>query len=185
MRKYAIGLIIGTVSFLTGFVLLYKRSRSLRKFISYLAIKAPIFGQVIKLNNLSRIASTLSQMLNNHVPLQECLATTYETVNNRIYKDILVQAQKNVNAGDYMSQAFEGHYAVEVVFTRMVSVGERTGDLGQMLENLSGFYDEDSDIKIERLKKSLEPILLLFIFVLIVVMLLAIMMPSLSFAQQI
>ena len=145
----------------------------------------PILGQVVILNNLSRIAATLSQMLNNHVPLQECLATTYDTLNNRIYKDILVQAQKNVNNGDYMSAAFEGHYAVEVVFTRMVSVGERTGDLGQMLKNLSNFYNEDSEIKIERLKKSLEPILLLFIFTLIVVMLLAVMMPSLSFAQQI
>ena len=84
-----------------------------------------------------------------------------------------------------MSAAFENHYAVEVVFVRMVSVGERTGDLGTMLNNLSEFYNEDSDIKIERLKKSLEPILLVFIFSLIVVMLMAVMLPSLSFASQI
>jgi type II secretory pathway component PulF len=66
----------------------------------------------------------------------------------------------------------------------MISVGERTGELGQMLENLSNFYDEDSEVKLDRLKKSLEPILLIFIFGLIVVMLLAIMLPSLQFTEQ-
>lgn len=185
MREYALIIILVLGAFFAIMTMLVRTNKQVRKFLSYLAIKMPVLGQVVVLNNLSRIAATLSQMLNNHVPLQESLATTFDTVNNRIYKDLIVQAQKNVNAGDYMSEAFEGHYAVEVVFTRMISVGERTGDLGQMLKNLSDFYDEDSEVKIDRLKKSLEPILLIFIFSLIVVMLLAIMMPSLSFAQQI
>lgn len=167
------------------FIMLRKRVVKFQVFLSYLAIKAPVFGPVVKMNNLSRIASTLSQMLNNHVALQDSLATTYETINNRIYKDLIIQAQRNVNAGDYMSKAFDGHYAVEVVFSRMVSVGERTGDLGKMLKNLSDFYDEDSDVKIERLKKGIEPILLIFIFGLILMMLLAVMLPSLSFTQQV
>ena len=181
----AILLILGAIAFVAMLIALYRRSRGFQRFVSYIAIRMPVLGQVVVLNNLSRIAATLSQMLNNHIPLQECLATTYETVGNRIYRELIVQAQKNVTSGDYMSAAFENHYAVEVVFVRMVSVGERTGDLGTMLNNLSEFYNEDSDIKIERLKKSLEPILLIFIFSLIVVMLMAVMLPSLSFASQI
>ena len=148
-------------------------------------IRFPILGQIGKLNNLSRIAATLSQMLNNHVPLQECLVATYDTLSNRIYKDLIVEAQKNVNAGDYMSKAFEHHYGVEVVFTRMISVGERTGDLGNMLKNLSTFYDEDSTVKIDRVRKLIEPVLLIFIFGIVITMLLAIMLPSLSFTSQI
>lgn len=181
----AVFLVLGTLLYIILIVFAYKKSRGFQKFVSYMAIRMPILGQVVILNNLSRIAATLSQMLNNHIPLQECLATTYDTLGNKIYQDLIVQAQKNVNNGDYMSAAFEQHYAVEVVFVRMVSVGERTGDLGTMLNNLSEFYNEDSDIKIERLKKSLEPILLIFIFSLIVVMLMAVMLPSLSFASQI
>ena len=178
-------LLFGGASFITLFILSKKRFVKFQIFLSYIAIKMPIIGSVVQMNNLSRIASTLSQMLNNHVALQDSLATTYDTINNRIYKDLIVQAQKNVNNGDYMSLAFEGHYAVEVVFSRMVSVGERTGDLGKMLKNLSAFYDEDSDVKIERLKKGLEPILLIFIFTLVVIMLLAVMLPSLSFTEQV
>ena len=178
-------LIVATIGFIALLIFSYRRSKGFQRFVSYIAIRMPILGQVVVLNNLSRIAATLSQMLNNHIPLQECLATTYDTIGNRIYRELIVQAQKNVNSGDYMSAAFENHYAVEVVFVRMVSVGERTGDLGTMLNNLSEFYNEDSDIKIERLKKSLEPILLVFIFSLIVVMLMAVMLPSLSFASQI
>lgn len=178
-------ILLAIALFIFVFMVLKKRVVKFQVFLSWMAIKMPVLGSVVKMNNLSRIASTLSQMLNNHVALQDSLATTYETLNNRIYKDLVIQAQKNVNAGDYMSAAFEGHYAVEVVFSRMVSVGERTGDLGQMLSNLSAFYDEDSDVKIERLKKGIEPILLIFIFGLITIMLLAVMLPSLSFTQQV
>ncbi len=184
IKNNILGITIGIIALITGFIVAHKKSKTFQKFVSYLAIKMPIFGKVVVLNNLSRIAATLSQMLNNHVPLQESLATTYDVLSNRIYKDLIIQAQKNVNAGEYMSHAFEGHYGVEVVFTRMISVGERTGELGQMLKNLSTFYDEDSEIKIDRLKKAIEPVLLIFIFALITVMMLAVMLPSLSFTQQ-
>ena len=178
-------IVVGIPSLIYLYKFLKKRFEKFQIFISYLAIKAPIIGEISKLNNLSRIASTLAQMLNNHVPLQDSLATTYDTLKNKIYRDLIVQAQKNVNAGEYMSQAFENHYAVDVVFARMISVGERTGELGEMLRNLSDFYDEDSEVKIERLKKAIEPILMIFIFSLITIMLLAVMLPSLSFTQQV
>ncbi len=177
-------LIASFVGFILLFRTLKKRVEKFQILLAYISIKLPIFGTIVKLNNLSRIASTLSQMLNNHVPLQDSLATTYDTLKNKIYKDLIVQAQKNVNAGEYMSMAFENHYAIEVVFSRMVSVGERTGELGPMLKSLSAFYDEDSEVKIDALKKAIEPILMIFIFSLITVMLLAVMLPSLSFTQQ-
>jgi type II secretory pathway component PulF len=181
----AIAMISSLIIFVTSFVILRKKSKNFQKFLSYLAIKTPILGQVVKLNNLSRIAATTSQMLNNHVPLQDCLVATYDTLKNQIYRELIIEAQKNVNNGDFMSMAFEGHYAVEVVFTRMISVGERTGDLGKMLKNLSTFYDEDSTVKIDRVRKLLEPVMLVVIFGVVIVMLLAIMLPSLSFTSQI
>lgn len=184
VKNNFIYMVIGMIAFIAGFKTLKKRSNRFQIILSTIAIRMPIIGSVTKLNNLSRIASTLSQMLNNHVPLQDCLATTYDTIGNKIYKDLIVQAQKNVNAGEYISKVFENHYAVEVVFARMVSVGERTGDLGRMLKSLSSFYDEDSEIKVERLKKAIEPILLIFIFALVVVMLLAVMLPTFSFTSQ-
>ena len=171
----------GMIAVISTFVILMKKSKTFQRFLAYLAIKFPIIGSIVKLNNLSRIAATLSQLLNSHVPLQECLVTTYDILGNQIYRDLIIQAQKNVNAGDYMSAAFEGHYAVEVVFTRMISVGERTGDLGNMLTNLSKFYDEDSTVKIDRVRKLLEPVMMIIIFSVVVVMLLAIMLPSLSY----
>jgi len=177
------------MAFLIGLVVLlrigYKRFYPVQKFFSYIAIKAPVFGDVVRLNNLSRISNTLSQLLNNHVPLQDSLSTTYDTVTNKVYREIIVEAQRNVNSGDYMSRAFSDHYAVEVVFARMVGVGERTGELGRMLKSISDFYNDDSEIKIERLKKGLEPIMLIFIFSLVIVMLLAVMLPSLSMTSQI
>jgi type II secretory pathway component PulF len=185
IKNRAILLILGFISFIAAFIFAKKYSAGFNRFLSVVLIKMPIIGSIIILNNLSRIAATLSQMLNNHVPLQECLSATYETLNNRIYKELLVEAQKSVNQGEYMSKVFEGHYAVEVVFTRMMSVGEQTGDLASMLTSLSTFYNEDSVVKIDRVQKLLEPVMLIFIFSLVIIMLLAIMLPTFSFTSQI
>ncbi len=184
MRENVLFIIAGIVLFVVGIRFAYKKSDRFQRAVSYIAIKAPIFGDVVKLNNLSRIASTIAQMLRNHVPLQESIETTWDTLNNKIYKDLLVQSQKSVLNGEYMSTAFEHHYASETIFTRMMMVGERSGELGKMMNNLSKFYDEDSEIKIERLKKSLEPLMLIFIYALIVVMILAVMLPSLALSDQ-
>ncbi len=184
LRANILYILLGLIAFISGFVYLKRKSIGLQYFLSKVAIKMPIFGELVKMNNLSRIASTVAQMLKNHVPLQETLKTTYETIDNRVYKELLVTAQKNVNAGDFMSTAFEHHYASEVVFTRMMGVGEKTGELGKMMQSLSDFYDEDSDIKIERMKKAMEPLLLIFIYVMIVIMILAVMLPSLSLSDQ-
>jgi len=177
-------MIAGLIAFIFLIRLLYKKVYKFQYIMSVIAIRAPIFGEVIKLNNLSRIASTLAQMLKNHVPLQDSIDTTRNTIDNRVYRDLLQEAKKNVNAGDLMSTAFEHHYASETVFVRMMSVGERTSELGKMMKNLSEFYDEDSEIKVERLKKALEPLMLIFIYVLIVIMILAVMLPSLSLSDQ-
>ena len=185
LTDYALFLVAGFVGIITLFIIAKKYSKGFQRFLSYVGIKFPIIGTIVKLNNLSRISATLSQMLNAHVPLQECLVVTYDTLNNQIYKDLVVEAQKNVNSGEYMSKAFEGHYASEVIFTRMISVGEQTGELGKMLNNLSDFYESDSEVKIDRVRKALEPVLLVFIFTIVVIMLLAIMLPSLSFTAQI
>lgn len=178
-------ILIGLFSFTTIYTYLFRTNKKFERFMSMVYVRTPIFGALIKLNNLSRIASTLAQMLSKHVPLQDALSTTYDTVTNRVYKDLVIQAQKNVTSGEYMSAAFNDHYAVEVVFARMVSVGEKTGELDRMLKSLAMFYDEDSDIQIEKLKKALEPILLLFIYALVVMMILAIMLPSLQMSDQI
>jgi|GEM_PF-339218 type II secretory pathway component PulF len=174
----------GLVAFVLGLRLLIKKVYPVQRFLSMIAIRAPILGGLTKLNNLSRIAATISQLLKNHVPLQDSLETTYNLLDNKVYRERLVEAQKLVNGGEYMSKAFEHHYASEVVFTRMMGVGERTGDLGKMMGNLSNFYDEDSEVKVEKLKKALEPLLLIFIYALIVVMILAVMLPSLSLSDQ-
>lgn len=181
----AIILILAAIAFVGAFVALLKKSKKFQRVIAIIAIRTPLIGAIVKLNNLSRIAATLSQMLNNHVPLQECLVQTYDVLQNQIYKELIIEAQKNVNAGDFISTAFEGHYAVEVVFTRMISVGEKTGDLGQMLKNLSTFYDEDSGVKVDRVRKMIEPVLMIFIFAVVMVMILAIMLPSLTITAQV
>jgi type II secretory pathway component PulF len=185
IKDYAIIIILSLIVTIGSFITAKKKSKKFQRFLSIVAIKTPIIGTIVRLNNLSRIAATLSQMLNAHVPLQECLVVTYDTLSNQIYKDLIVEAQKNVNAGDFMSKAFEGHYATEVVFTRMIGVGEQTGELGKMLHSLNSFYEEDSTIKIDRVRKALEPILMIFIFSLVLVMILAVMLPSLSFTSQI
>ncbi len=185
LRANILYILGGLILFIIAMRYLIKKFYKIQYALSYIAIRMPIFGEVVKLNNLSRIASTLAQMMKNHVPLQDSLKTTWNTIDNKVYKEILIDAQKKVTGGEFMSTAFEHHFASEIVFNRMMSVGERSGELGQMMGNLADFYDEDSEIKVERMKKALEPLLLIFIYAMIVVMILAVMLPSLALSDQI
>jgi len=184
VRRNILFIIGAVILLIVAFQVVKKRSRRFQYFLGVVAIKMPLFGLLVKLNNLSRISSTVAEMLKNHIPLQETLKNTYEVIDNKVYQELLIDARKNITSGEYMSKAFEHHYASEVVFNRMMHVGERSGELGKMMKSLSDFYDEDSEVKIERLKKGLEPILLIFIYSLIVVMILAVMLPSLALSDQ-
>ncbi len=178
--NYASILGILTLLFASAFYGFFFKTEKGRKAFSVMLIRMPVFGEVVIMYNLSTIASTLNQMVSNKLKLLEAIEASTKIIKNVVYRETLEKTVENVSNGYPISLAMEDHYAFTPVFTKMISLGERSGSLTEMLSNLSDFNREDVKLRVTRLKKAIEPAIMIFIYALAGGLILAIMLPSLS-----
>jgi len=179
-NNYSSLLMIGILLFAVSFYVFFFRTEKGKRAMSMLLVKTPIVKEIVIMYNLSTIASTLSQMVKNKMKLLEAIEASSRIVKNVIYREILEETVENVSNGYPISMAMEEHYAFTPVFTKMISLGERSGSLEEMLTNLASFNREDVKLKVNRLKKSIEPAIMIFIYALAGALVMAIMLPSLT-----
>jgi len=96
---------------------------------------------------------------------------------NEIYKKIINDAISNLSNGNGVSVAFKGHWAFPETAYEMLVTGEKTGKLGEMMEHVSVFYQEEQTNIVTRLKSLIEPIMIVILAVLVGVILLAVVVP--------
>lgn len=158
--------LIAGVMFVIIFVLLWtalrtevgKRARD-RIFLSL-----PLIGGIVREVNSARTARTLSSLLASGVPMLTTIGITRDVVQNRYFKDVLKAAEESVQRGEVLSKSFllrEDLYPPLV--GEMISVGEETGDLAGMLENLANFYEEEVSRKTKDMSTIIEPFLMVII----------------------
>ena len=143
-------------------------------------LNIPVFNQFIRLREQALIAGTLSILVETKIDFIESLKVTRETVNSRIYKGIMSNIIINVNKGGRISEAVKDEKYIDEVFFKMVKIGEATGNLPKMLTTAATFYDNDSTVKIKILKQLIQPILLIFVYTIILLLFIALLLPSLS-----
>jgi type IV pilus assembly protein PilC len=174
-------IILGTLTI----YLLYKYVPKIRYFFSAILLKSPMFGKLIQMYNQILIANSLSQMLSNGVNTLYALETIRDLLNNVIYLELIENTIDNIQDGSPFSKAFKESSFIDPIMARMVATGENTGDIPSLMTNLSEYYNDMSELRINKIKNALQPILLIFVYAIIGVMLLAIMLPMLSLGQQI
>jgi len=182
VKTKLIYVVLVIVLFIT-LALMYNRTDKGRMFYSNLALKLPLIKGIYRKGNLIRIASTYSTLLSNSVNAVEGLDITKEILTNRVFIDILDKASTNIQNGIPISKAFEKHWAVDPVFASMVAIGEETATLGVMLKNISEYYDAEMEVTVQRLKKFMEPIVLIILASIVGTILLAVMIPMFSMME--
>jgi len=131
------------------------------------------------------ISGSLSQMMENGINSVTALQTVRSVVNNVVYKDLLTKTLAYVDDGWPFSKAFEESEFIDPIMSRMIATGERTGDVPGLMKNLSVYYNGISELRVEQIKNAIQPILLLFVYALVGVMILALMLPMISLGSQI
>ncbi|NLG82280.1 MAG: type II secretion system F family protein [Bacilli bacterium] len=182
VKTKLIYVVLVIVLFIT-LALMFNRTDKGRMFYSNLALKLPLIKGIYRKGNLIRIASTYSTLLSNSVNAVEGLDITKEILTNRVFIDILDKASTNIQNGIPISKAFEKHWAVDPVFASMVAIGEETATLGVMLKNISEYYDAEMEVTVQRLKKFMEPIVLIILASIVGTILLAVMIPMFSMME--
>lgn len=182
---YILHIILIILAIVAFFYFTNKYSSKIKFVYSSFLLKTPIFGQLIQMYNQILIANTLSQMLSNGINSLYALRTIRKLIKNVVYRDLIDSTITNITDGKPFSMSFKENNFVDPIMTRMIETGENTGDIPTLMNNLSDYYNEMSDMRINKIKGSLQPILLIIIYTIIGIMLLAIMLPMLDLGGQI
>jgi type II secretory pathway component PulF len=137
------------------------------------------------MSNQILIANSLSQMLSNGIHSMDALKTTKDILSHDVYKALIDKTVFYLQDGKPFSKAFEESRHIDPIMAKMIATGEKTGDIPRLMENLSEYYNGISELRVQQLKNSIQPVLLIIVYAIVGVMILAIMLPMLSLGTQI
>jgi type IV pilus assembly protein PilC len=140
-------------------------------------LKAPIFGPLASKAAIARFARTLSSLVRAGVPMMESLSIVANTSGNRVIQDGVETARERVRHGSSMSASIADHRAFPPMVIQMMAVGEETGALDEMLEKMADFYEEEVEATVNALTSLIEPLLMVFMGVVVGGMIIALYMP--------
>lgn len=158
-------------------VLLYKSSKQVRYSMQSFVMHIPIVKEIIKYNQLVTFTGTFSTLIKHDVFITDSMDILSRVTDNEIYKKIINNAIDNLSRGNGVSVAFKGHWAFPETAYEMLVTGEKTGKLGEMMEHVSTYYQEEQTNIVTRLKSLIEPIMIVALALLVGVILLAVVVP--------
>lgn len=177
LKQYAVAVILGFILFVVLIVYLYKNIKIVRTIIQYIAMKTPVFGQTIIYNEVTMFTKTFSSLLAHNVFITESMEVLNKITNNEIYKMLILDTMSNLAKGDKISDAFKDQWAFPLPAYEMLVTGEKTGELPEMMAKVSAYYQELHKQQVTRIKTFIEPILTVFLTVIVGIIILAIIIP--------
>lgn len=145
-------------------------------------LSLPGIGPLIKQRIVSRFASTLATLLGAGLSMAESLRVVAQVTGNQIMNDAVKQARDRILAGADIATPLRDSGVIDPSIAHMVAVGEKSGELEQMLKVISENLDASSDLVIERLSAAIEPVIIVFMALVIGVIAYATMMPLIKFS---
>jgi type IV pilus assembly protein PilC len=139
---------------------LYARTEAGAMMVDRVKLKVPIFGDLIMKSSVSRFARTFGTLISSGVPVLRALEIVADTSGNRVLSDIIVRARSSIKEGEKISTPLFASRVFPVMVTQMISVGEETGRLDQMLMKVADFYDKEVDATLKSLTSLIEPIMI-------------------------
>lgn len=163
VSKHAILVIIGTVLVLFGGSVFF-RTKLGGQILLFAALHFPGIGELVQETFSARAARTLSSLISSGVDMVLALQITREVVGENVFGKVIAEAEARVQKGDPLSSAFEEHTKLYPVFMGdMISVGEETGKVADMLSQVAEYYEVDVENRTKDLSTIIEPLLMLFI----------------------
>ena len=178
ITKWPILLIVLAV--LIGGIIFFKRTPTGEIFFAKLALKMPIFGKLNIKTYSSRYARTISTLLVAGIPLIEALEITSKTIDNKIVRDVLLNAKTEVARGVPLSVPLKASGVFPPMVHHMTHIGEETGNIEGMLNRLADYYDEEVEVASQGLTAALEPIIIIVLAGIVCLLVAAIMSPMLQ-----
>jgi type IV pilus assembly protein PilC len=171
------------VGVLVALALGYKvlaRTRRGQNFLDRARLRAPLFGDLIRKTAISRFSRTLGTLVTSGVPILQALTITRETAGNSVIARAICQVHDSVKEGESIVLPLETSGAFPPMVISMIDVGEETGQLPEMLLKIAEVYDDEVDNSVAALTSLLEPIMIVFLALVVGTIVIALFMPLIS-----
>lgn len=175
-------LILLGVAAIFGFIEGKKRSKRFAHLVDRLSLKIPIIGPVLEKSALARFSSTLATTFAAGVPLVDALKTVAGATGNVVYEEAVMQVREDVATGHQMQLAMQQTGLFPPMLIQMTAIGEEAGSLDAMLNKVASFYEEEVNNTVDALSSLLEPIIIIFIGVVVGGMVIAMYLPIFQMA---
>jgi len=140
-----------------------KATKTGKRYYDTLLLRVPVFGSLNHKLAISRFARTLSTLLASGVPILQAMETVAGTVDNDVISDAILLSRASIREGDTIADPLANSRMFPPMVVQMITIGEETGQLDQMLEKVADFYDGEVDAALESLTAALEPVLIVFL----------------------
>jgi general secretion pathway protein F len=163
----------------------YSRTRGGRRLYDALVLKAPVAGDLARAFYASTLASTLGNLLGGGVQMLKALEITGAALDNVVFKEMMDAARRDCMGGAPLSASLKRHRAMPPMAAHMISVGERSGNLDEMLLKTAEAYEQEFDSGVKRAVNLLEPMLILCMGAIVGFIVLAILLPIFELNQMV
>jgi len=170
-------LIIGSVIGIVVGIRAYYRTEGGRSLIDALVLKLPVFGTLIRKVSVARFTRSPGTLVSSGVPILEGLRITARTAGNRVVERAVLETRASVTAGKTLAEPLKASTVFPPMVVQMISVGEQTGALDAMLNKIADFYDDEVDTAVTALTALLEPMMIVFLGVVIGGLVIAMYLP--------
>jgi type IV pilus assembly protein PilC len=176
LQKYIFLLILAVVGALVALSYYYKTDDGKLK-IDGIKLNIPVWGDLERKSSISRFAQTLSTLLTSGVTILDALNITAKTAGNKVLEKGIIRTLERITGGMTIAEPLKETGVFPPMVIHMISVGEKTGDLAEMLKKISDFYKDEVDAAIDALTSIIEPIMIVVMGAIIGGILIAMYLP--------
>ncbi len=180
MQANLLYIVVVLATLIAVLCILYKNIKAFRYFMQTVMMKIPVFGKIIIYKEMMIFTKTFSSLLRNNVFITESMDILGKVTSNEIYREIMINTINYIGRGEKISASFKDHWAIPEAAYYMMVTGESTGELAEMMGRVSDYYAEQHKMMIDSMKSLIEPILIIFLAVVVGGIMIAVIVPMFS-----
>ena len=182
LRHYLLFLVIGVIVIAVGLKQWHKTPQG-ALIIDRAVLKLPIFGDLLRKVAISRFSRTLATLIQSGVPILESLEIVGKTIGNRLLELVVEDVKTSVREGESLAAPLSKSGVFPAMVTRMIGIGEKSGQMEKMLLKIAEFYDDQVDAAVDGLTSIIEPLIIGFLGIVIGFIVIALFLPIITITQ--
>jgi type IV pilus assembly protein PilC len=185
LRSNGLFVLFGVIAVITAFIFAKKRSKRFSHTVDRISLKIPIIGDILEKSAIARFCRTLAITFAAGVPLVDALQIVAGATGNAVYNAASARVREDVAVGHQLQLAMQQTNVFPSMVIQMAAIGEEAGSLDEMLLKVAEAYEEEVNNAVDALSSLLEPLIIVFIGVIVGTMVIAMYLPIFKMASVI